>query len=469
MINRLFVVVLFLILTLPVNAQDEKFTLNGKTFLYIPYNKSKPLIDGKNSDEIWLDSLKFKLNKTKDLGPIPYYKTKVMVVADKRNLYFSFECFDPKMDKLTKGAIQKDDDKVFKEDYILLKFSTHKKNKEDVVSVVVTANGIVRDSKGVDASWNCKDFKFAMNKTKKSWMVEMSIPIASILGKSTDKLKTGLLMNVIRYRPEKGWDEDETSSWSRIELGSPKEFSDFGCIYLQAYSAKPTGVSKSIIQNYYHKSLPALEIKVVDKNFVIDGDIEEQIKEGIKPVEFKMLDGKNKKKPLNRTQFWIMTTKLEMIICIRNHESSMDKLKAVKNIRDKINWADDINEVFINIGEGADNNYYQIAVDAEGTLFDGYKKDNGSWNGNEIKVGVKKSEKYWDVEIKIPFDNLDMSRISKNFKKPWRMNLSRVRPKHTDNEEVEETAWSPTSDTRSGVPSKFGFLFMEVINAKLPK
>jgi hypothetical protein len=64
---------------------------------------------------------------------------------------------------------------------------------------------------------------------------------------------------------------------------------------------------------------------------------------------------------------------------------------------------------------------------------------------------------------------------------PWRCDIFRTRPAHSDDPEVDgtsvdrfgekfnsETAWSPTNATTYHVPNMYGYLFLEVFGGKKP-
>ena len=141
--------------------------------------------------------------------------------------------------------------------------------------------------------------------------------------------------------------------------------------------------------------------------------------------------------------------------------------------RDDPIFNEEVVEVFIS-PDGSLKHYYEINVSPRGVVFDSWihnssglkpdKKSDSKWNCNELEATVRVHgtvdkrddvDKYWTVEMKIPFASLDQT----GGKTPeagdtWRMNLYRIdRTPH-----AEYSCWSPTlvEPVSFHVPAKFG-------------
>ncbi|MFH1022341.1 MAG: hypothetical protein V1809_03030, partial [Planctomycetota bacterium] len=66
-----------------------------------------------------------------------------------------------------------------------------------------------------------------------------------------------------------------------------------------------------------------------------------------------------------------------------------------------------------------------------------------------------------------PFADLKLPEKKEELARGWRLDIFRNRQER-DNEDMEDSAWSPTEDHSSHVPSMFGFMFLEAFGGKCP-
>lgn len=484
-------IVFFMMAFSSIFSQDKTYSFQNKKALVVPVAKFEPNIDGKLSDEIWNLTQTIVLTHMNGTIGSPYDQTKVKITSSKTNIFVSFYCEVPKDKELIIKAQNPDDD--MKNDdavHLLISPGIETLSKSYLISVngknvvtdsfttyIVSVNGKGVVSDAANKEWNWEGITTAVSKGDGFWSVEMSLPIKEF-EKDHKKLKLkGWRLNLYRIRPEKGWDDLTEASWMNISGNNPFDGEQAGYMFLDAINEKlPEGALAITIPNevdvLYLGLVSAQISKLTKDDFLIDGDIREQINVGATPIAFKKLD--NKPDPTtgkvipykNRTEGWLCTVKDTLVVSVRCYESSMDRLVSSEKIRDSGNtWADDSVELFIGIGPEESKSYYHIAVNAHGSIYDSYE-GNVAWNGNNIKAGTVRKEGYWDVEIQIPFEDLDVAKVKAALGQPWRFNIVRHRPIHKAPEELEEAAWSPTGTTKSHEPSKFGYIFMDSMNAK---
>ncbi len=131
-----------------------------------------------------------------------------------------------------------------------------------------------------------------------------------------------------------------------------------------------------------------------------------------------------------RTSFRVVYDEDAIYFGIKCMEPHMDKL-VVKAARehDAAMWSDDDVEIFLD-PVGDRNEYYQFAVNTEGTrtdlyMIEGGNTGRGGWSG-EWQARVHKDKGFWSVEIRIPF-GVFHNRPSTEWKKTWIFSISRTR------------------------------------------
>jgi len=132
-------------------------------------------------------------------------------------------------------------------------------------------------------------------------------------------------------------------------------------------------------------------------------------------------------------------------------------------------WDSDEIELFI---EGDKDTlqkpYHQLLVSAGGKhqqlchhLYrqHGYASLPGQWQGG-VEVSAAKGADNWSVEVKVSYENLNISDAAKKKDTPWRMNLYRNRPARAD-QASEEAAFSPPGVVDFHAAAKFGYILPE--------
>ena len=119
-------------------------------------------------------------------------------------------------------------------------------------------------------------------------------------------------------------------------------------------------------------------------------------------------------------------------------QNNMAKIKAPVRKHDGNIWADENVEIFLqNVNDG-ENNYYQLALNAAGSRYDGKianRLSDPSWD-RPWKAAVFKRENFWSCELKIPWRIFDF--VSSHTPR-WRINVLR-----NNSVTKETTALSPT-------------------------
>lgn len=182
---------------------------------------------------------------------------------------------------------------------------------------------------------------------------------------------------------------------------------------------------------------------------------------------FRKLDGAAGA-PAQQTEVRVATTADSLWIGVRCLESDLDGLKAQRDVRDTAIWMDDGIELFLKTSAEGAEPYYQVGVNAAGTLFDAHRKLE-MWDGAGIRAATGRAQDAWLAVVEIPLKALTSETPAKPGGEAWRLNVIRVRPKHESGKGLEEeTAWSPTGQSSSHVPEKFGFAYLEAFGAKMP-
>ena len=141
--------------------------------------------------------------------------------------------------------------------------------------------------------------------------------------------------------------------------------------------------------------------------------------------------------------------------------------------RDTIIYHDNDFEVFLD-PDGDGVNYFEIEVNARGTLFDltldkPYRSDGSffiPWNCEGLQMAVHRdgtlnksndTDRGWSVEMAIPFAALKRDFSDPRDYKVWRINFSRVEWMQSGGPE-ENWVWSPTGRVDMHMPERWGFL-----------
>jgi hypothetical protein len=137
-----------------------------------------------------------------------------------------------------------------------------------------------------------------------------------------------------------------------------------------------------------------------------------------------------------------------LYVAFKCYDSQMNKISAVKTVRDSDVWTDDCVDVFLD-PDLSRRYFYQLIVNAIGT-----QQDINVTETSDIKWNIKwqsktfKASDYWSVEIAIPFRQLGLKTPVAGDR--WGANFNRESPRTP-----EYSGWVPTVQGFQ-TPTKFG-------------
>ncbi len=138
-----------------------------------------------------------------------------------------------------------------------------------------------------------------------------------------------------------------------------------------------------------------------------------------------------------------------LYIALNCLEPNISGLVAKCGKHDKNVWGDDSIEVFLDTNRDY-STYFHLITNPLGTQYDSYKKDAAGWNPR-WRVATAIGKKHWNVEIAIPFEELNISMPQPG--EVWGLNLNRARRAG----EIEISGWSFV-DGSNHRPERFGYL-----------
>ncbi len=171
-----------------------------------------------------------------------------------------------------------------------------------------------------------------------------------------------------------------------------------------------------------------VRIKPLSEKLTLDGKLTEKIWQrkadvdkfylyGVTPKNFKGVD----------TKVYFTYDKDFIYVGARCQEPAMDKIKLSARKTDDPVWKDDALEIFFAPSE-KNPNYVQIVINADGVVFDLYKKFPGTsesditWNSGAV-CKTFKGKDFWSLEAKIPLVNLPVDAPEGN----WKFHIARSR------------------------------------------
>jgi hypothetical protein len=224
-------------LFVPLKKERKLYTKNQKGIAALNFHlKEIPsystiTIDGKINENVWAKSNEIfllPLNKKDEKSNI---KTSVRAIKDKENLYVSFVCNEPEMDKVVSYERHFDDKEIWKDSSVEI-FLNPKSDRKIYYHIIVNSSGSLSDEIGKkigsreDRNWDWNsNAKVEVLCNKESWIVEMKIPLVSF-----DKLNNkGVPVNFTRHRKQQG-KLSELFTWSPFIKKSFHEIENFGSI-----------------------------------------------------------------------------------------------------------------------------------------------------------------------------------------------------------------------------------------------
>lgn len=191
---------------------------------------------------------------------------------------------------------------------------------------------------------------------------------------------------------------------------------------------------------------------------VIDGELGEPAWSKAAKIEkfYKCLrDVYSAKETEGKSKLYVGYTDEAFYIGTVGYEKSTRDLARKHKGRDSDVWRDDCWEIFIDTNHDY-KSYYHPVVNCLGAVYDNACDSPGNckkeWNG-EYEVSAKIKEKFWSMEIKIPFKELHDTKVEKGT--IWGFNINRLRVN-----DGESCQWVPTYGAHHR-PHLFGFLIFD--------
>jgi len=189
---------------------------------------------------------------------------------------------------------------------------------------------------------------------------------------------------------------------------------------------------------------------------VIDGEIDEMVMEKAAKIDkfYKCLrDVYSAKETEGKSKLYLGYTDEAFYIGTKGYEDFTKDLARKYKGRDSDAYKDDCWEIFLDTNHDY-KTLYQIVVNCIGAVCDSdYEgRVNRKWDG-EYKVGAKIKDKFWIMEIAIPFKELDDTKVEKGT--IWGFNINRFRANAG-----ESCQWVPTYGAHHR-PHLFGFLIFD--------
>jgi len=219
--------------TLPKEMEQEiaetiknKIELLEKVFLHqievkplpvkVPFISCAPVIDGDLKDDVWEKAIKLTdfnrpLGASKTDTISAPEQTECLMLYDKENLYISFICKEPFLDRI-RAKMRETDSEVYLDDCVEIMLTPTDK-KEGYYHIGVNSLGTIYDAFLFDKTWDSK----ATVKTSKQndrWIVEMAIPFESLGERPVKGNKW--YFNLFRARYAGG--KPEFTSWAIVEI-----------------------------------------------------------------------------------------------------------------------------------------------------------------------------------------------------------------------------------------------------------
>jgi len=185
-----------------------------------------PQINGVLNDSCWEKSIELSPFILKNQNKFAKEQTKVYLCYDKDNLYLAFKCeesclnpVNQQLHAFKKDVLVNDDDKLFKDDCIVILLDTNR-DKDTFFDIFINGAGTINDAKcggrnpwsSRDKTWN-SNAKISAKIENGYWVAEMSIPFYSL--NTTVKERDSWRVCLGRIEQNK----KELSTWQPMEGG----------------------------------------------------------------------------------------------------------------------------------------------------------------------------------------------------------------------------------------------------------
>jgi len=154
------------------------------------------------------------------------------------------------------------------------------------------------------------------------------------------------------------------------------------------------------------------------KDIVIDGEFSEECWKKAEKVN--LVNRHDGSLPRKATEVMVCADNDALYVGFKNYEPSMDGIVAKYSQNEEPVWDDDCVEVFIGEDVGCQD-FYHFMVNSNGAITDAFYPSGEfrkKWNAKDVQAGVKKFSDCWQVEIRIPFEEIGLkgkNQIAANF------------------------------------------------------
>lgn len=191
-------------------------------------------LDGKLDDPAWEKSDKIYLHPYKgNPDALKTVNTIVYALKDKNNLYFAFQCDEPKMNNMIYTARKNDDKNIWKDSSVEL-FLNPSCDRKNYYQIIINPTGSFSDLKSkkiginhlIDWKWN-SGASVNTGVNSNGWVAEIAIPIKNIPGFNAN----GFPANFNRNRLlDKGKDYVKQYTWSPFLKHGFHDLRNFGSL-----------------------------------------------------------------------------------------------------------------------------------------------------------------------------------------------------------------------------------------------
>jgi len=217
---------------------DKKLREFGKTLekkILVPRAPAPLRIDGNINIAEWKGTLPQALGEV--TGGEAQVSTFVRVMYDDKNLYVSYVCHEPEIEKLKIGKLSRDN-RIWDIDCVELMLNPENSFNKYQHFIAAPADGSFYDARTSltadildplfgkqDSRWNPDwRYSFKIDKEKKVWSIEMAIPFKSLEVKTPDPGTTWR----VNFGRERHAGDRSNFLWSPSESGSFHELSTYG-------------------------------------------------------------------------------------------------------------------------------------------------------------------------------------------------------------------------------------------------
>ncbi len=199
------------------------------------------------------------------------------------------------------------------------------------------------------------------------------------------------------------------------------------------------------------KDAPTYRAALVAAAPVVDGRMDAAYRQA-EPIRFVFINGE-RRRPSAATEARVVCTRDALYVFWRCRCLGPEGFRCARKGHDAPLWHDNSVELFLDPTATAGPGYYQVIVNAAGSVADLRARDLKAWDPR-LTAATATDGGAWTAELAVPFAELGLAPGSIN--KVWRMNLTRF-----STSPPEDTSWCVLGDFSSHTPSRFGYLWVD--------